>query len=206
MPPSNTIDSIVAGLRAKICLLDADEPVTLHETALAAEFGVSRTPVRQALQNLAYEQLVTVRSGVGTIVVPLEEINRERDVIVTCVLLGAAADAAMDGRLPAQTQMNLAGYAGMLSSGGIEDAARYLELRSRFLETVVEAVEDTILRMALSAAYWRLLRWRMESFRTDPEAELEWCRQLMSTVLEATDTGSAKAVFEAIALLERAAE
>lgn len=200
------MDSIVAGLRAKICSIDAGMPVMLHETALAEEFGVSRTPVRQALQQLAYEQLVTVRSGVGTMVVPLEDADRERDVIVACVLLGAAADAALDGRLGAPVQMALAGCAGMLSAGRIENEQHYLELRSRFLETVVEAVEDTILRVALSAAYWRLLRWRMASYRADSEAEIEWCRQLMSTVLEATGTGSARAVFEAIALLERAAE
>jgi DNA-binding GntR family transcriptional regulator len=40
----------------------------LVETELAAEFNVSRTPIRQALQRLDYEGLVETRNGVGTTV------------------------------------------------------------------------------------------------------------------------------------------
>jgi DNA-binding GntR family transcriptional regulator len=40
----------------------------LHEERLAAEFNVSRTPIRQALQKLDFEGLVRTRNGVGTIV------------------------------------------------------------------------------------------------------------------------------------------
>ncbi|WP_245449908.1 GntR family transcriptional regulator [Rhizobium leguminosarum] len=38
------------------------------ETELAAEFNVSRTPIRQALQRLDYDGLVETRNGVGTTV------------------------------------------------------------------------------------------------------------------------------------------
>ncbi|MER8607582.1 GntR family transcriptional regulator [Mesorhizobium sp. M1233] len=37
----------------------------LLATELAAEFNVSRTPVRQALQRLDYEGLVETKNGVG---------------------------------------------------------------------------------------------------------------------------------------------
>ncbi len=44
----------------------------LSENALADEFGVSRTPVRQALQRLEFEGLVMSRHGVGTIVTTVD--------------------------------------------------------------------------------------------------------------------------------------
>ncbi|WP_246777008.1 GntR family transcriptional regulator [Microvirga sp. VF16] len=47
----------------------------LSESALAEEFGVSRTPIRQVLQQLALFGLVESRNGVGTVVT---EVNYER--------------------------------------------------------------------------------------------------------------------------------
>jgi DNA-binding GntR family transcriptional regulator len=44
----------------------------LRENDLAAEFGVSRTPIREVLQRLALEGLVESKNGVGTIVTALD--------------------------------------------------------------------------------------------------------------------------------------
>ena len=44
----------------------------LGEIALSQEFGVSRTPVRQALQRLASLGLVEIRDGAGTFVTPVD--------------------------------------------------------------------------------------------------------------------------------------
>lgn len=44
----------------------------LSENALASEFGVSRTPIRQVLQRLEFDGLVTIRQGSGTLVTPLD--------------------------------------------------------------------------------------------------------------------------------------
>lgn len=55
-------------LRDRICLLTYRPGELLVEAELAAEFNVSRTPVRQALQRLDYEGLVETKNGVGTTV------------------------------------------------------------------------------------------------------------------------------------------
>lgn len=47
----------------------------MSEAALADEFGVSRTPIRQVLQQLALFGLVESRNGVGTVVT---EVHNER--------------------------------------------------------------------------------------------------------------------------------
>lgn len=55
-------------LRERICLLDYPPGAVLREADLAAEFGVSRTPVRAVLHRLAEAGLIESRDGVGTIV------------------------------------------------------------------------------------------------------------------------------------------
>lgn len=65
-------DEIYGVLRDRIALLDHEPGSMLHEVALADEFGVSRTPIRQALQRLESEGLVVTRRGVGTMVATLD--------------------------------------------------------------------------------------------------------------------------------------
>lgn len=57
---------IHATVRERIALLHYPPGARLDLDALAAEFGVSRTPIRSALQRLEHEGLVETRHGVGT--------------------------------------------------------------------------------------------------------------------------------------------
>jgi DNA-binding GntR family transcriptional regulator len=59
-------------MRERICLLRYPPGMHLSETALAAEFGVSRTPLRRVLNRLEFEGLVESRHGVGTIVTSID--------------------------------------------------------------------------------------------------------------------------------------
>jgi len=65
-------EDIHVTVRDRICLLEYPPGSLLREAELAAEFGVSRTPVRETLQRLALEGLVESRNGVGTLVRPLD--------------------------------------------------------------------------------------------------------------------------------------
>jgi DNA-binding GntR family transcriptional regulator len=62
------LDAIHDELRDRICLLHYPPGTVLREGELAAEFGISRTPIREILQRLAFAGLVEARNGVGTIV------------------------------------------------------------------------------------------------------------------------------------------
>ncbi|MET2832847.1 GntR family transcriptional regulator [Mesorhizobium shangrilense] len=55
-------------LRNRIIMLTYPPGMLLKEAEMAAEFGVSRTPIRQALQKLQFEGLVETINAVGTIV------------------------------------------------------------------------------------------------------------------------------------------
>lgn len=71
MPEHGARDRLIAihnSLRERICLLDYPPGTRLSEVALAADFDVSRTPLRRALSLLEAEGLVRSEHGVGTIV------------------------------------------------------------------------------------------------------------------------------------------
>jgi DNA-binding GntR family transcriptional regulator len=66
------LDAIHDEIRDRICLLVYPPGTLLREAELGAEFGLSRTPIREILQRLAFAGLVEVRNGVGTIVTDLD--------------------------------------------------------------------------------------------------------------------------------------
>ncbi|WP_258052607.1 GntR family transcriptional regulator [Streptomyces sp. Ru73] len=60
--------TVTAEMRRRIIEGDIEPGAPLSELALAEEFGVSRTPAREALKQLAAEGLVEIRPRVGTFV------------------------------------------------------------------------------------------------------------------------------------------
>jgi DNA-binding GntR family transcriptional regulator len=72
-------DAIYETLRDRICLLQYPPGTILKEAEIAAEFGVSRTPIRSVLQRLIFGGLIESRDGVGTIVTSLS-IDELRDI------------------------------------------------------------------------------------------------------------------------------
>lgn len=70
--PVLTAHSIHRALRDRICLLDLGPGTVLREQVLAEEFGVSRTPIREALAMLEVDGLVERRAGNGTAVTTVD--------------------------------------------------------------------------------------------------------------------------------------
>jgi DNA-binding GntR family transcriptional regulator len=65
-------DKLYRDIRDRICLLQYSPGTVLKEEALASEFGVSRTPVRRALQRLEFERLVDINQRSGAIVTTVD--------------------------------------------------------------------------------------------------------------------------------------
>lgn len=70
--PRPAVADIYNELRERICLLDLEPGARLREEPLAAEFGVSRTPVRAALARLEHERLVESTPGSGATVAVID--------------------------------------------------------------------------------------------------------------------------------------
>ena len=67
-PAANTVQRIYDALRQRIITLDLPPGTTLSRTELTEEYGVSQTPLREALQKLAHDGLVTIRPQSKTVV------------------------------------------------------------------------------------------------------------------------------------------
>jgi DNA-binding GntR family transcriptional regulator len=67
-PSRERFERLYATIRDRISLLEYKPLEHLSEEELAAEFNVSRTPIRRVLSRLEAEGLVESRHGVGTIV------------------------------------------------------------------------------------------------------------------------------------------
>jgi DNA-binding GntR family transcriptional regulator len=66
--PITLVDQIYNWLESKIVTLDLPPGALLSELVIGREFGVSRTPVGEALQRLAQERLVTILPRRGFVV------------------------------------------------------------------------------------------------------------------------------------------
>ena len=66
-----TVEIIQTEILQRICFLEYHPGDQLKEAELAAEFGVSRTPVRDAINRISHLGLTETRNGVGTVVVEL---------------------------------------------------------------------------------------------------------------------------------------
>ena len=158
----------------------------IDELALAETFGVSRTPVREAVLELAARGLVDQRAHRGAFVadVTLEEIFDVYEVLAEleglCARLAARRiDAAERGELvELHKQMG-----GLLAAG---DRPQYIELDYRFHGLLIRAARNTSLKDHLSQCLKRIApirRTSMEMTRNMQVAHAEHER-LVHAVLE----------------------
>lgn len=151
-------DEIADAIRARICLQPVTEQTLLLEGTLAAEFGVSRTPIRQALQRLAYEGLIEVRTGVGSFANALDPEARGLHLAVHCGLLRLVA-ALPDAPVPQGIARRLDGLSRQAQHPGPMDAATTFELMSELNANLSRLIPDPVIADAHLISGWRVLRW-----------------------------------------------
>ena len=112
--PSQLADTGSASDRAyrlvRKAILDLTFPPgsTLSESGLVDQIGASRTPIRQALQQLEHEQLLRIFPQRGTIVAPLD-MQGFREALFTRLSLEAATAAEAALRVTSQECLDLDG-------------------------------------------------------------------------------------------------
>ncbi|WP_010138944.1 GntR family transcriptional regulator [Oceanicola sp. S124] len=185
-----TNGEIAAVIRERICLNGQEVNLLLHEGQLATEFGVSRTPIRQVLQMLAYENLVETRSGVGTIATPLIAEHRKSDVRAFRALLMAAAQCPIpDNEVPGRVIDRLRDSIRLLERAEGADS-QMIQALSAQLEAMMLLVSDHIVATALRSAYWRHVRWCLHpGFGALAEARIEF-EALLQDALRLAEAGA----------------
>jgi DNA-binding GntR family transcriptional regulator len=197
-PSRERFERLHAIVRDRICLLEYGPRQRLSEEELAAEFKVSRTPIRRVLSRLEAEGLVETRHGVGTIVTdvkiealaqvyqlrmelavligrldPLprtaEDLARVRAVLVRCDALAACADAA-DQKILARLNMEF-----------------YQELRAMTGNAPLREINDRLYHLTARI-------WLKSVPHLNLRDEIEVFRREVADILAAMEVGDLEAV------------
>lgn len=146
---ANSRSRVVEETRKRITRGDFAAGENISEIALAEEFGVSRTPVREALKQLQTEGLVEIRPRVGTFVTT----PSRREIVelfeMKELLEGAAARLlATRGQVPELERLQ----ANVRESDQVADQQRYAELVEEFHDLLIQGSDNTKL-----IAHYRIL-------------------------------------------------
>jgi DNA-binding GntR family transcriptional regulator len=88
------VDRLAADLQARVLSGELPSGVRLRQKAIAEEYGVSRTPVREALRKLQASGLVELRPNRGALVRGLSPRETRHAYVVRAELEGLAAELA----------------------------------------------------------------------------------------------------------------
>ena len=180
------LDDMAQTLRLRICLMEATQIHILHENSLAEEFGVSRTPVRQVLQRLAYEHQVETRTGIGTVVPPLDPGGGAEDFLTLAGTLDLAAQTASPAFDATARELlaQLETLVEPIMPRQPMDAATIFALNSWLIAFARRLNPEPIMADAAASLHWRVLRRLLQErgtpYRIAQGATLDGlCRNLL---------------------------
>ena len=199
--PQGRADEIAYAIRKRICLQPLQEQTMLLEGTLATEFGVSRTPVRQALQRLAYEGLIEVRSGVGSVSNTLDPQARSMHVAVHCGLLRLVGTLS-DAPVPQPVSGRLAWLAQETKRARPMDAAVAFDLFSELNATLSGLIPDPVLADALLVSGWRIVRWFLADLGRDGSRSADLLHQVCRSAEAEVSQGRSAALGAVAGILE----
>jgi len=143
---------LIDEIRRRIIAGEVSPGVNISEIAIAEEFGVSRTPVRETFKQLQTEGLVQIRPRVGTFVTTPSRREITELFEMKELLEGAAARLlAQRGRVPEVDQLEENLRQADLAVAA-DDRARYAELVEEFHNVLIAGADNSKLE-----AHYRML-------------------------------------------------
>ncbi len=178
--PQERFQIMYTVLRDRICMLVYPPGTQLGEEALAAEFGISRSPLRKALQILEADGLLLSQQGVGTLVTDidldaLEQVYRLRMEL-----------NEMTGRLaPCPVDADLAGLFETMRARAVRlraapDLETFARLNIDFFHAFQQLTENQPLRDVSEKLFYRTCRiWLKMIPGMDLQTEADiFCREI----------------------------
>jgi DNA-binding GntR family transcriptional regulator len=132
-------DRVAEELRAAIHAGDLADQAVLNQTALAARFGVSRVPVREAMRQLEAEGLIETRAYHQAVVCALDS-KRVREVYELRALLEGFVVERATPLVPAERLAELERLAAEMLEA--DSHSGWLELNARFHRLLYEPSGD----------------------------------------------------------------
>ena len=165
---STAQDTTYRWLKNRISTLPQNEGVFLTESELAAEAGVSRTPVREALLRLEAEGLLRIMPKKGAFVPPVADADVDATMQARLVVEEWAAGevaAADPAPLVAHLDDLLAEQARLLES---DDPRGFIEADRRFHRAIVRMAGNPVLADFYETLRDRQIRLGLRAVTTGP--------------------------------------
>lgn len=159
-------------LRNNILTGKYEEHEELREITIGKEFGVSRTPVREALRRLELEGLVTIIPNKGAYVTGITSKDVKDIYLIRSQLEGLCARLATENIT--EEQLNKLDEIILLSEFHLKrdnSAEQMAELDSRFHEVLYEATDSRILSHVLTDFHKYVLMARKSSVVSEDRAK-----------------------------------
>lgn len=168
----------------------------VDEMALAERFGVSRTPVREALLSLASSGLVRLEPGRGAIVVgiSLQQVFDAYEVLAA--LSGLAAELCAQRMGPLERAQLLALHEEMSRFRGSKQRDAYRQLDTQFHDAIVKGSGNAVLAHQIAQCSKTIAAVRHASMQS--HASLESMYDEHVQVVQAIATGDGEAARRAM--------
>jgi DNA-binding GntR family transcriptional regulator len=149
LPIASVVDHVYVAIRERIISGELTRGSRLHQEDLAAELGVSRTPVREALRRLAAEGLVQMHTNRGARVADIQGADMRTPTEARMVIEpGAARIAAARGASVERMRAAIAAHRAL-----IPDVQHSFDANREFHLALVEAAGNPFL-MQFAEMLW----------------------------------------------------
>jgi DNA-binding GntR family transcriptional regulator len=165
-------DEVAERLRELIRAGDLEPKARVNELELSARFGISRTPLREAIKILATEGLLELLPNRGARVASISEDEIEEMVEVVAGLEAIAAELACRHLTAAEMTAIEQKHAAMLSAWRLGDDRLYFKLNREIHEAIMQASRNATLQGIYANLSGRIQRARYAAHKT-PE---QWQR------------------------------
>jgi DNA-binding GntR family transcriptional regulator len=131
-------EQVAERLRTRIFAHELAPGAWVDEQAIAAEYGISRTPLREALKVLASEGLVTLKPRRGCYVTELSEQDLDEIFPIMAMLEGRCASEATAKAKDSDLARLSAIHAELERYAAADDADRFFEANQQFHDALQE--------------------------------------------------------------------
>jgi DNA-binding GntR family transcriptional regulator len=183
-------------IKHKIVTLDLPPLSAIDEQALMEDIHLGRTPIREALQRLASEDLVLLAPRRGMFVSDVSITGLQKIFEARMILEGVCARLAAE-RATSQQLAEMKSLMSQLQSVADDDSETLMSIDERFHELVYEAADneyltDSLRRLhTLSFRIWHLVLERLDSVKGAMEQHIE-----ITDALEKRDGERAEALLQ----------
>jgi len=193
-------------LRLRIFAHELPPGAWIDEQALAEQYGISRTPLREALKVLAAEGLVTLKPRRGCYVTELSERDLDDIFPLMALLEGRCAFEAMHKAAPADLDRLASLHEQLERHAAAGDANGFFEVNQAFHQALHELSGNRWLKQAIDDLRKVLKLTRRDSLRLDGRLKqsLEEHRGLLAAIRQ-RDAARAETLMHTHLLSGRAA-